>query len=87
MVGLVAFQSKNPFQYFETSFKIIRLAVMMYVRFLLSLRQDGNLLHERGVDIYHETVCAWWNRFGPVFAAEIRKRRVQGSSFYSGDSI
>jgi hypothetical protein len=22
----------------------------------------------------------WWNRFGPVFAAEIRKRRIQHRS-------
>jgi len=33
-------------------------------------------LHERGIDISHETVRAWWNRFGPLFAAEIRKKRV-----------
>ena len=53
----------------------------MYVRFPLSLRQVEDLLHERGVDISHETVRAWWNRFGPVFAAEIRKCRIKGSSF------
>jgi putative transposase len=35
-------------------------------------------VHERGVDISHETVRFWWNRFGPMFAAEIRKRRVDG---------
>ena len=72
---------KNPFRYFKTSPEIIRLAVMMYVRFPLSLRQVQDLLHERGVDISHETVRAWWNRFGPVFAAEIRKRRIQGQSY------
>jgi len=65
----------NPFRYFKTSPEIIRLAVMMYVRYPLSLRQVEDLLHERGVDICHETVRAWWNRFGPIFAAEIRKRR------------
>jgi len=32
-------------------------------------------LHERGIDICYETVRAWWNRFGPMFAAEIRKKR------------
>tara|TARA_B100001146_G_scaffold169063_1_gene149933 strand:- start:18 stop:713 length:696 start_codon:yes stop_codon:yes gene_type:complete len=65
----------NPFRYFKTSPEIIRLAVMMYVRYPLSLRQVEDLLHERGVDICHETVRAWWNRFGPIFAAGIRKRR------------
>jgi putative transposase len=66
---------KNPFRYFKTSPEIIRLAVMMYIRFPLSLRQVEDLLHERGIDICYETVRAWWNRFGPVFAADIRKKR------------
>jgi len=40
------------------------------------LRQVEDLLDERGIDISYETVRAWWNRFGPMFAAEIRKKRV-----------
>ena len=67
---------RNPFRYFKTSPDIIRLAVMMYIRFPLSLRQVEDLLHERGIDISYETVRAWWNRFGPLFAAEIRKKRI-----------
>ena len=67
---------KNPFQYFKTSPDVIRLAIMMYVRYPLSLRQVEDLLHERGVDISYETVRAWWNRFGPMFAAEISKKRA-----------
>jgi putative transposase len=67
-----------PFRYFKTSPEIIRLAVMMYIRFPLSLRNVEDLLHERGIEISHETVRFWWNRFGPPFAAEIRKRRVSG---------
>ena len=66
---------KNPFRYFKTSPEIIRLAVMMYVRFPLSLRQVEDLLHERGIVICHETVRAWWNRFGPMFAADIKRNR------------
>jgi len=49
---------------------------MMYVQFPLSLRNVEDLLHERGIDITHQTVRFWWNRFGPMFAAEIRKRRA-----------
>lgn len=67
---------KNPFRYFKTSPEIIRLAVMMYVRYPLSLRQVEDILHERGIDVSYETVRAWWNRFGPLFAAEIRKKRA-----------
>lgn len=49
---------------------------MMYIRYPLSLRQVEDLRFERGIDICHETVRFWWNRFGPIFAAEIRKRRI-----------
>jgi len=51
----------SPFRYFKTSPKII-LAVMMYIRFQLSLRNVEDLLHERGIEISHETVRFWWNR-------------------------
>jgi len=55
----------------------------MYVRFPLSLRNVEDLLHERGIDICHETVRYWWNRFGPMFAREIRKKRHHPSPNYS----
>ena len=71
-----AMAQKDPFKYFKTSPEIIRLAVMLYVRFPLSLRNVEDLLHERGIDISHETVRFWWNRFGPMFAAEIRRKRI-----------
>ena len=74
---------RSPFRYFKTSPEIIRLAVMMYVRYPLSLRNVEDLLHERGIDISHETVRFWWNRFGPLFASEIRKRRVQNLQCHS----
>ncbi len=67
----------NPFRYFNSSPEVIRSAVMLYVRYPLSLRQVEDLLFERRIDICYETVRYWWNRFGPLFAAEIRKRRVQ----------
>ena len=72
---------KNPFKYFKTSPEVIRLAVMMYIRYPLSLRQVEDMLFERGIDICHETVRLWWNRFGPMFAAEIRKRRIYHRSY------
>ena len=61
---------RNPFRYFNSSPEVIRLAVTMYIRYPLSLRQVDHLLFERGIDICHETVRFWWNRFGPMFAAE-----------------
>ena len=49
---------------------------MLYVRFPLSLRNVEDLLFERGYELCHETVRPWWNRFGPMFAGEIRRKRV-----------
>ena len=66
----------TPFRYFNNSPEVIRLVVMMYVKYPLSLRNVEDLLAERGIDICHETVRFWWNRFGPMFAAEIRRKRV-----------
>ena len=69
-------------QDFKTSPEIIRLAVMYYIRYPLSFRQVEDILHERGVDICHETVRFWVERFGSKFAREIRKNRL-GSKFTS----
>ena len=71
---------KNPFRYFNSSPEVIRLAVMLYIRYPLSLRQVEDILHERGIDICHETIRFWWNRFGPLFAADIRKRQMHNYS-------
>ena len=66
----------SPFRYFNSSPEVIRLVVMMYVKYPLSLRNVEDLLFERGIDICHETVRKWWNRFGPLFASDIRRQRV-----------
>lgn len=54
------------FRDFKTSPEIIRLVVMMSVRYPLSLRQVKDLRHECSIDITHETVWFWWNRFGTI---------------------
>jgi len=66
---------KTPFYRFNSSPEVIRLVVMMYVKYPLSLRNVEDLLFERGIDICHETVRFWWNRFGPIFASEIKRKR------------
>ena len=70
-------KAANPFRYFDSSPEVIRLVVMIYVKYPLSLRNVEDLLFKRGIDICHETVRLWWNRFGSMFAAEIRRKRVQ----------
>ncbi len=65
---------RNPFKYYKTSPEIIKLAVMYYIRYPLSLRQVEDILHERGIDVCHETVRYWWNKFGPIFSDQIKKK-------------
>ncbi len=53
---------------------------MLYIRFPLSLRNVEDPLHERGIDVSHETVRYWWNTFGPVFSSEIQSKRGSATS-------
>jgi len=76
--------TENPFKYFKTSPEIIRLAVMYYVRYPLSFRQVEDILHERGIDIYHETARFWVDRFGSKFAKEIQKRARHSNGHITG---
>ena len=73
----------GPVRYFKTSPEVVRLPVMMYVRFPLYLWKVEDLLHERGIDISHETARYWWNRFGPMFTAEICRQRVRQMRSYA----
>ena len=56
-------KSSSPLCYFNSSPEVIRLVVMMSVRFPLSVRNVEDLLFERGIDLCHEKVRMWWNRF------------------------
>jgi len=55
---------------------MIRLVVMMYMRFPLSLPNVEDLLFKRGIDICHAIVRRWRNTCGPVFTADIRRQRI-----------
>lgn len=66
------------FRHIKTSTDNIRLAEMFYVHYPLSLRNCEDLLHERDNEISQKTVRFWWNRFGTMFATEIRRRRDEG---------
>ncbi len=69
-------KTSDPFRWFDSSPEVIQLVVMLYVRFPLSLRNIEDLAFERGIDIRHETMRLWVNRFGPMFAAKMRAKRV-----------
>ena len=73
---------RSPFRYFKSSAEIIRLAFMMYVRFPLLLRNVEDLLHERGIDVCHETIRFWWKGL-THFCLKIRKDRINCTRSYS----
>lgn len=68
---------RRLFKGFKISLEIIRLAVMLYLRFPHSLWNMDDLLHERGADVVQEVVRFWCHKFGPLSAAEIRKPRIE----------
>ncbi len=67
---------RNPFRHVRASPEIIRSTVMMYVRSPLPPRNVEERLHERGRGVSQETARVCRQRFGPMFSAEIRQRRV-----------
>ena len=77
-ISYVAMPTSASFRYFKTSPEIIQLALMLYARFPLSLRNVEDGLHERGLDVSYEAVRYWWHRFGSQFARQIKKNVEQG---------
>lgn len=66
----------SPFLGFKSSDEVIRTAVLMYIRYPLSLRAVEDILFARGIDVTYETVRFWWNRFAPC----LRAKSVVGGS-------
>ena len=67
--------------------EIIRQAIWLYLRFTLSLRDVEDLLAERGVAVSYETVRRWVNYFGPMIAADLRKRRPKPHPTWHLDEV
>lgn len=70
-------QTHDPFRGFDSSPEVIRRVLMMDVKYPLSLRTVEGLLFDRGIDVCHEAVRLWWDRFGPMSAGESRRKRGQ----------
>ena len=68
-------KAHDPFRWLDSSPEMIRLVVMMYVRYPLSLRKVEDLLFERGTDICYETVRLWWN--ASVGCSRLRSARSE----------
>ena len=67
--------------------EIIHQAIWLYLRFTLSFRDVEDLLSERGIAISYETVRRWVNHFGPIIAAQLRKRRPKPHSIWHLDEV
>jgi transposase-like protein len=67
--------------------EIIHQAIWLYLRFTLSLRDVEDLLAERGVALSYETVRRWVNHFGPMIAADLRKRRLKPHGTWHLDEV
>ena len=60
--------------------EVIHQAIWLYLRFTFSFRDVEDLLAERGIMVSCETVRRWVNDFGPIVAADLRKRRPKPHS-------
>jgi putative transposase len=67
--------------------EIIQRAIWLYLRFTLSLRDVEDLLAERGIAVSYETVRRWVNHFGPMVAADLRKRRPKPHTTWHLDEV
>ena len=67
--------SPNPYRGFRFPAEIIEHAVWLYHRFALSLRDVEELMVARGVVVSYETIRSWCAKFGPGYAAQLRRRR------------
>ncbi len=54
---------------------IIQEVVYLRFRFNLSLRDIPDLMARKGVEVSHETVRTWCNKFGNQYAKQVRRRR------------
>ena len=67
--------------------EIIQQAIWLYVRFTLSFRDVEDLLAERGIFVSYETVRRWVNHFGPMIAADLRRRRSKPHTTWHLDEV
>jgi putative transposase len=67
--------------------EIIQQAIWLYLRFTLSFRDVEDLLAERAITVSYETVRRWVNHFGPMIAADLRRRRPKPHATWHLDEV
>ena len=66
---------------------VILYAVWLYFRFTLSVRDGEELLAQRGIEASREAVRCWVNKFGPLIAANLRRRRLPPTGLWHLDEM
>ncbi len=66
---------------------VIQHAVWLYLRFTLSYRDVEDILAERGLDVSYETVRRWVQKFGQLYACELRRRRPRPADRWHLDEV
>src|ERR1700756_4257489 len=67
--------------------EVIGHAVWLYHRFALSLRDVEELMVARGVVVTYETIRSWCAKFGPDYAAQLRRRRPRPGDKWPLDEV
>ena len=67
--------------------EIIQQTIWLYLRFTLSFRDVEDLLAERDITVSSETIRRWVNHFGPMIAADLRKRRPKPHTIWHLDEV
>jgi transposase-like protein len=78
---------RSPYRGYRFPPEIIAHAVWLYFRFHLSFRDVQDLLAERGIIVSHETIRAWCSKFGPSYAAGLRRRRARAGDKWHLDEV
>ena len=74
---------QNIYQRYRFPPEIIQYAVWLYYRFNLSHRDIEDLLAERGIYVTYEAIRLWCNRFGPKYAAKLKRKHCGfGDTFF-----
>jgi putative transposase len=66
---------------------VIRYSVRLYFRFTLSIRDVEELLAQRGIELSREAVRCWVLKFGPLIAANLRRRRCSPTGLWHLDEM
>ena len=72
---------------FRFSVEVISHCIWLYHRLPLSFREVEEMMLERGVVVFHETIRQWCYKFGQTYANELRRRRPRPGDKWHLDEV